>query len=40
MDKEQLINEFLNFNDIQSQLAKITSRLDDSQAKYDETHSE
>ena len=33
MDKEQRIKEFLNFNDNQSQLTKITSYFDDFQVK-------
>ena len=40
MNEELLINEFLNFNDILSQFAKITSHLDYFQVKYEKTHSE
>lgn len=40
MDKEQRIKEFLNFNDNQSQLTKITSYFDDFQVKSNQAHSE
>lgn len=40
MDKEQRIKEFLNFNDNQSQLTKITSYFVDFQVKSNQAHSE
>ena len=40
MDKQQQIKEFLNFNDTQSQLTKITSYFDDFQVKSNQAHSE